>query len=244
MKKLYTIFTIAGFIIGVLITIFWSIPERLSTSYMFITFLPAIFMLFGILISSKIKNVIAHIVIFSITIISILVFAFSTSAVLLVNSATTEITDPNQCENLLENINTQNPDLVSFFPKDCHIGIDNRSFSYLPAFLQGGEHIQLKVQLSNIEFNELLNQYYDDALAIYHGGDTNDHSNMDPNIRTTFYYTSGIDDHKFPDSFEIIVLYARSCNAEDCGFEWNHGETSGLAVNSDENIVVYWAESW
>jgi len=244
MKKVYLLLSIVLLIFGLLITIFFSIPAKLSVILIIFTFLPSLTLFVGYIVGERIKTKLIHIVIIAISIVSFLLLAIYALAFHALNSYSVEENDLSQCATILSNVKNYNPELVSFFPEDCSENVAERRFSYSPALMQGGEHIQLKVALSTEEINDLIDKYRNDSIATYKGGNKNTHSAVDPFIPTTFYYTNDTDENTFPFSFETFVLYAKSCETKDCGFEWNHGDTSGVAIDTQNNIVIYWAESW
>ncbi len=128
--------------------------------------------------------------------------------------------------------------LVAHFPAALP---SSAMFHFHPGFLQGGAAIQARVPMSSEQGASLLSQYSAHALATYQGGDVNDHSNISNGIPTTFFYTSGTQDLKFPSDFSILVLHAVNRSQKD---PWNHGDSSGIAVSAQRHEVVYWAESW
>jgi len=128
--------------------------------------------------------------------------------------------------------------MVSHFPVRLP---STASFHFHPAFLQGGAAIQARVPTSSAECASLLSSYSEHALAVYQGGDVNDHQNASNGIPTTFFYTGGTTDQKFPRDFSVLVLSAED---HDGGFAWNHGDSSGVAISTQRQEVVFWAESW
>jgi hypothetical protein len=49
----------------------------------------------------------------------------------------------------------------------------------------------------------------------------------------------------FPDDFEIMIfdpVLPESERAE--GHYWNHGKSHGVAISTNRNEIVYWAEAW
>jgi hypothetical protein len=59
---------------------------------------------------------------------------------------------------------------------------------------------------------------------------------------TTSFYTSGSKDHSFPNDYEIMAFDALPKEGEHRN--WNHGQSHGVAISTQLNEIVYWAESW
>ena len=49
-------------------------------------------------------------------------------------------------------------------------------------------------------------------------------------------------EHELGAGWKVGVLVARY--SENSGFPWNHGETTGIAINEEEKKVLYYAETW
>jgi len=128
--------------------------------------------------------------------------------------------------------------LVGHFPAKAPHGA---VFYYQPGFLQGGSSLQLKVTMSPIDIAGEVSRISSRILATYHGGNVNTHIKLTNGIPTTFFHTSGTSDQSFPDDYEIMVIEA---NDHHGGLAWNKGSTAGLAVSTQRNTIVYWAESW
>ncbi len=129
--------------------------------------------------------------------------------------------------------------LVGHFPdKASHPA----AFYFQPGFLQGGSSLQLKVTMSQADMVAELSKISPRVLVTYHGGDRDEHRNSTNEIPSTFFFTSGTTNtRKFPDDYAIMVIEANDGNG---GFPWNHGSTAGIAISTQRNIAVYWAELW
>lgn len=128
--------------------------------------------------------------------------------------------------------------LVSHFPSDAP---GSAVFYFQPGFLQGGSSLQLKVPMSDSEIASELGKISNNVLATYHGGDVSDHVNQPNGISTTVFFTSETNTRTFPDDYAVMVIKAdrRGENSS-----WNHGATAGIAVSTQRQVVVYWAEEW
>ncbi len=135
------------------------------------------------------------------------------------------------------------PELVSHFPAKPPSDSSNPIFSFYPGMLQAGAWLQLRIETSKSDAENLANRLNAETTHIYTGGSFFTHYNLDPdnNWPTALYHTQR-DDHdafEFPSHFTLYVHHAK-----DGGGGWNHGETAGTAVSLKTNEIIYWAESW
>ena len=160
-------------------------------------------------------------------------------------SSTSEVTDIKKYEQILDDYWDFNKNLVAHFPRPIPPEANDVKFSFLPPFMQGGAHIQLRYSLPSDTISDLYNRYSEKKTRSFIGGDTNEHMNMKEGMPTTFFYTSGSDNLEFPDDFEIMV-FDEVLKEEDRpeGHNWNHGHSHGVAISRTRNEIVYWAESW
>lgn len=130
---------------------------------------------------------------------------------------------------------------IKHFPTEISTGVENMRLAYSPGSSQSGSYFQVRLKKSPQQIQQLLTQYRKQAKHKYRGGDTNVHANLPNGVPTTFFYTSESTTESFPPSYEILVL-----NAEDKGrpgFKWNHGDSSGVAIDSSTSEIIYWAEN-
>ena len=133
--------------------------------------------------------------------------------------------------------------LVAHFPANVPPQAQKVRFAAYPGFLQGGAYIQLRMQLPAGEIEAIEDRLKKATTHVYAGGGFFDHYNEDQknNWPTTTFRTA--DNPKtmfdFPTHYTLYVL-----SAKNPGGSWNHGETSGVAVSTTANEVVYWADSW
>ncbi|WP_231866931.1 MULTISPECIES: hypothetical protein [unclassified Anabaena] len=136
-----------------------------------------------------------------------------------------------------------NQKTIQHFPSGISTDSEIVRIAYSPGVMQAGSFFQARVRKSPEQIQKLLTQYRKVAQRQYRGGDTNDHANLPNGVPTTFFYTSNSEDAAaFPNSYEILVL-----NAEDQGqpgFNWNNGNSYGVAIDTSASEVVYWAETW
>lgn len=130
-------------------------------------------------------------------------------------------------------------DLVGHFPKQAPEGA---VFHFHPGFLQGGASLQLKVEVAAAEARRALELHSKQALAKAQGGNTNTHQNETKGLPSTFFYTGSTKGEAFPEDYTILILKAEAHGGEEA--PWNHGESTGVAVSTQRNSIVYWAEDW
>lgn len=133
-------------------------------------------------------------------------------------------------------------DLVDHFPRTIPGAAKNVRMNFYPGFLQAGANFQLMIQLPAEDVKQIFSKYEKLATHRFTGGDVNDHANAPNGVHTTFFYTSGTDSRKFPNSFEVLVLDAKA--HPDGNPSWNHGHSCGVAIDTSASEVVYWAECW
>jgi len=138
-----------------------------------------------------------------------------------------------------------NQELVWHFPDPIPKSATLKKFSHFPGFLQGGAHIQLRLALPPNEVSKLYERFLQKRTMSFFGGDTNDHMNLTYGMPTTFFYTGPKGQHEFPVDYEIMIFDPVLPESErPDGHYWNHGRSHGVAISTDRNEIVYWAESW
>lgn len=155
-------------------------------------------------------------------------------------SATTPITEVPRYTEIRQEMGDS--ELTRHFPLSIPENAENVRFEYLPKFLQGGSHFQLRMRLPQAEVSDLLTKFRSQAKYKFYGGDTNDHANLAGGVPTTFFFTNDTDDYSFPDDYEILVLNAEPGGTPD--FQWNHGYSYGVVISLNKSEIIYWAEYW
>ncbi len=134
--------------------------------------------------------------------------------------------------------------LVIHFPSKIPPQAQKVRLAAYPGFLQAGAYIQLRMQLPSSEIKAIEDDLKKKTSHIYAGGGFFDHYNEDQknNWPTTTFHTSDDPKHTtgFPSHYTLYALTAK----DHSGGAWNHGETTGAAVSSEDNEGIYWAESW
>ena len=132
--------------------------------------------------------------------------------------------------------------LTDHFPKAIPANAKNERLNYFPGFMQGSGNFELRVTLPPKEIEQIVAKYDKMATHRFTGGDNVNHINQPNTVPIPSLYTGDAQDHKFPDSFEILVLGAESMGSKE--LPWNKGESYGLAVDRSSSEVVYWAAWW
>ncbi len=148
-----------------------------------------------------------------------------------------QVTDVERYEEILADF--QGSPLVEHFPERIPPEAREIRLDYLPRLMQGGGHLQLKMELPGEEVEALVAGFRGQAKYRFEGGDWNEHVNMAGGVPTTFYYTSGKEEEEFPPTYEVLVLGVGAA-----GYEWNHGYSYGVAIDEGASVVVYWVEYW
>jgi hypothetical protein len=144
-----------------------------------------------------------------------------------------ETTDPRDYSQVLRQ--WQNTGLADHFPEDIPTEARNVHLSSFPGFLQGGGWLQVRMELPASQVEQVLRDNLPRAIKQFKGGDKVTHYN-ECKVASTYFFTSGTKESKFPASYTILVLG----NAGG----WNHGSSYGVAIDQANNEVVYWAERW
>jgi hypothetical protein len=138
-----------------------------------------------------------------------------------------------------------NQELVGHFPDPIPESASLTKFSHFPGFLQGGAHIQLRLALPSEQIQELYERFLQKRTKSFLGGNTNRHMNEKDGMPTTFFKTGDKDQSSFPKDFEIMIFDPVLPESERPeGHYWNHGKSHGVAISTNRNEIVYWAESW
>jgi hypothetical protein len=140
---------------------------------------------------------------------------------------------------------------VEHFPQKLPDDASAIHLYYEPPFLMGAGCFQLKIEYSDSQkIQQLYNKFYEERLCLYQ----KEKGFYDPKDPKAFfdlpdvfihYYLSDdkmYDSAKYPSNFTIIFL--KMNEAGGTGFRWNHGDISGVAINANDNTIVYFAEIW
>jgi len=228
-------------LIGIWTDIQW-ISKHLSGILYFLNLLPGALFLFVWYLASKYQNRRWLIINVGVTItlfISMLILFMNVIAAVF-TTGMTPITDISQYNEILEQMGDS--ELTRHFPLSIPESAEVVKFEYIPKFLQGGEHFQLRMKLPQSGISDLQEEYRSKAKFTFIGGQTNDHQNMPGGVPTTFFYTNDTKNDSFPDDYEILVLNAEPKATSDP--IWNHGFSYGVAISQEKSEIVYWSEYW
>jgi len=243
-NTLYLVFIVLFSIIGMIQFIRWYFSFGMPFPNSLLAFLPATALIISYLLKSRTKKKQLHVVAFSLCLIAFLYWAFVSCAIELLIKHTAEVTNTKKYEHILE-VKWKNSSLVEHFPKPIPSDAKNIKFSYLPRFLQGGCHIQLRYSTNASKIAELYDLFSKKKTKSFWGGSSQEHMNMDDGMPTTCFYTSNSGIREFTGDYEIMI-FDEVLKKEDRpkGFYWNHGQSHGVAISKNRNEIVYWADFW
>jgi hypothetical protein len=133
--------------------------------------------------------------------------------------------------------------LVKHFPTEIPVDAQNVRFVSSFGYMQAGNILQLRLKQPQAKIAALLAEYEKVALSKYQGGNSNEHVNQPNGVPTTFFHTSDdSSNNSFPFNYKILVLGVSDKGSKD--FKWNHGNSYGVAINTQGSEIVYWAEEW
>jgi hypothetical protein len=159
--------------------------------------------------------------------------------VMIAVSATTPVVDAARYKDIRADYNQRS--LATHFPTDIPPNATQVTFYYLPHFLQGGSHLQLRYRLPQAEVSAILSQYESLAKQIETGaGDVLKAADQQDLPVPQFRNESNTDFAALSNDFLVFVLDAQPYQPAD----WNHGYSYGLAVSTKRQEVIYWAEYW
>jgi hypothetical protein len=207
-------------------------------------FLPAVVFLIAYVMSRKTNRITTHIVAIPFCIFAVGFWIFVSIVVDGLATMTTEVTAVKQYDTILNDRRSLCSELVQHFPRPIPSNAKDVRFSFLPAFLQGGVRVQLRYSASPAVISDLYERYSGQKTKSFLGGDANIHMNAKEGMPTTFFYTSGSADRRFPDDYEIMIFDRVAKENRPPDFCWNHGKSHGVAISKKRNEIVYWAESW
>ena len=134
--------------------------------------------------------------------------------------------------------------LVDHFPASVPASARNVKFSSFPGFLQGGGHVQIRMELPEAEVKSLYEHATKIALQHQDGGSSVTLINeRDDGLSSTSPHTFGKDVYHFPDDYRIFIIHAEPYK-KGSGHDWNHGFSKGIVVSLQRNEVLYYAEKW
>jgi hypothetical protein len=153
------------------------------------------------------------------------------------------VKDPGDYQHMLRLYDYPTNTQMAHFPKKIPADAKDVKFYELPGFLQGGDNFVLKYRTTSAEIANMISEYEGKAKAVVDMSEYNsDQSDLGNGIcmpeltsDMTGYGSGGL-----PDDFRVFIL-----ETDSDGTSWNnHGTTSGFAVSTQRNEIVYWYEVW
>jgi hypothetical protein len=130
-------------------------------------------------------------------------------------------------------------DLVDHFPHSIPSIATNVKFSAEPGFLQGGGHIQLRMELPPSEVRKLFDDATKNAKQTQDGGNSVTSINeRDDGLHSASPYTLDSDSYEFPTDYRVFIFHARNSGS------WNHGDGYGVVISLQRDEVIYYANYW
>ena len=129
--------------------------------------------------------------------------------------------------------------LIDHLPSSVPANARNVKFSSCPCFLQGGGHVQLRMELPAAEVKVLYDHATRSAKQHQDGGNSVTLVNeRDDGLWSTHPHTLAKGTYEFPSDYRIFILDAAGSG------DWNHGKSMGMVVSLQRNEVLYYAEDW
>ncbi len=167
------------------------------------------------------------------------------------------INNPRCYSTFINQLYEQKSEIILHFPKTLKKEQKILGFSYLPGFLQGGAHIQLRLKVSEEDLNKLYEKYNKIKTKSFYGGTSSEHINRRDGMPTTSFYTNNntettknltfaeeIEKLTFPEDYEIMIFDEIIRKEESSGGFWNHGKSHGVVISKKRNEIIYFAQSW
>ena len=247
MPKIYstirTIILVAGILIlavGIWLNVQW-FPHHLTTVFYVINILPRFSLIASCFLASRFSQktwAVMGLGIFVAFLGIVLAFYANFGAAMIVG-ATTPIRDTAQYEKILAYYDEE---LVAHFPTHIPDDATRVTFYYLPPFMQGGAHLQLRCKLPSFQIDAMLQKYLSTAKQIQNStGDIVESSNEQGYIPSpSFFYEENSETVSIPEDLLVLILDAEPYEPGN----WNHGYSCGVAVSTEKQEVIYWAERW
>lgn len=134
--------------------------------------------------------------------------------------------------------------LVDHFPSSVPANARNVKFSSFPGFMQGGGHVQLRMELPEAEVKNLYDHATKTSKQHHDGGNSVTLVNeREDGMRSTHPHTLEKGISEFPSDYRIFIFHAEPYT-KGTEYDWNHGVSKGMVVSLQRNEVFYYAESW
>lgn len=223
-------FTLISFILFVMVYLFINLTT--VEPYWLTSLIFAIpFVSFGCITYFTIKGKITKLTSSVISLLLTLILGYisiSSFFMLAIDAATTETTDVAKYQRVLKITNYPNNRLTKYFPKKIPKEAKNITFKYRPAFIQSGEVIILKFEITSNVINQYMNDLKEVAIWVGNIKDS-------PNDILYSDIFRGFEYQTFPEDFIIYVIAFDNTN---------HGEHSFVAISKVKNQIVFYANNW
>ena len=242
-NRIYLILAVLFGVVGVVQCVRWgSVNLGMPMTGFLPNFLPATAFLTVYIVNKTTAKKVVHVIAVLLCLLWIGYWGLFTLVIEMFISAGTPVTDVGKYNAVVSRFDEN---LVSHFPRPIPSDAREVRFSFLPGFLQGGAHIQLRYSTSPDKIVGLYDRFSAIRTKSVFGGDKTDHINSEEKTLTTYFYRSGSSDDRFPDDYEIMILdkIPTKGEREQFGY-WNHGQCHGVAISKKRNEIVYWAEEW
>jgi hypothetical protein len=138
-----------------------------------------------------------------------------------------EVTDPERYHDMITAIG--NNAYVGHFPDRIPHDAVSVDFYYAPRVFQGASLLQLELTLTPEDFESVRSTFTSQEGFTYAGP-------------PPCFLIESANDCKLAAQFELIVLRAEDLGGS--GPRWNHGVSSGVALDPMAGRVVYWYSAW
>jgi len=218
----------------------WGLPEAvkfLCSATLGLTLILAIFHV----LSSKFRNRVLHAFLPLFALLLVVIWLGFIYAITIFLAATEGIKNPWKYNGIVRECRKADKALFGHFPDKIPSDASNVRFHYVPRFLQGGGHLQVRYSLPSEEIAKLYREFEKRKTVSLSGGDINSSINDEKAMPATNFYTGDDKSEIFPKDYEIMIFDQFVPKGKR---SWNHGRAHGVAISKKKNEIVYWAELW
>ena len=243
-SSLYLVFAILFGALAVVQCIRWADVDAAGVGCV-LNFLPAMAFLVTYLLSREQRRRVFHAVAIPLCVLVVGIWGCVTVTVEFLIHATAEVTNVEKYAEILDTYWDSRRDLVGHFPRPIPTDARTVRFSFRPAFMQAGAHVQLRCSLPPEQIDEQYTDFASKKTKSFFGGNASDHMGVREGMPTSSFYTGDTKDTRFPPDYEIMILdEVLKEKDRSADFYWNHGRCHGVAISRERHEIVYWAEFW
>lgn len=169
---------------------------------------------------------ISHVVCLIICFLVFSIYSFISLALESFHEATTPVTDISQYEKALAKWKRGVPDIVEHFPDTIPADAQDVRFYFTPGFLQGDACILLGFRISEEQFNACKAHFSAITTATFKANHWHKHEYLYHNTETAEW------------SKDFVVMQFD----KDPNTIYEHDNEHGIAINENDNVIVFWAE--